>query len=80
MQNCIKIYFKEQYQEGLSSRPHAILGNKIDLKEAIDNIESFEEHLSSHTNVPIFYVSGKVGTNLRSVLEFMKRMKDERNQ
>ena len=66
----------EQYEKGLSKRPHAILANKIDTEEAKANLEGFEEYAGS-INVPVFQISGKMGLNLSSVLKFIRTLYDE---
>jgi GTP-binding protein len=66
----------EQYRTGLSGRPHAVIANKIDLEEARDNVVTFQEYAEENDDLEVFFVSGKTGTNLRGVLDFMKSMKE----
>lgn len=67
----------EQYEQGLSRRPHAILANKIDHERAQPNLEGFLHHIKTHEHVPVFPISSKVGTNLRNVLDYIKVMYDQ---
>ncbi len=66
----------EQYQTGLSEKPHALLANKMDLDEAKENANAFKEYVASLGIKDVFFVSGKTGANLRDVLTFIRRLKD----
>ncbi|XP_059098954.1 mitochondrial ribosome-associated GTPase 2-like [Tigriopus californicus] len=70
----------EQYEAGLSRRPHAILANKIDHERAQPNLEEFIHHIKTHENVPVFPISSKLGTNLRTVLDYIKVMYDQHTE
>ena len=70
-------YELEQYQPGLSERPHAVVANKIDLDEAKENRAAFSEYANGREGLEVFYASGKNGTNIRDVLDFIRRLKDE---
>ncbi len=67
----------EQYSAGLSRRPFAVAANKVDDPAAAENLRPFEEYVREKDGVPVLAVSGKVGTNLRPLLDYMRRMKDE---
>ncbi len=67
----------EQYSAGLSRRPFAVAANKVDDPAAAENLRPFEEYVLERDGVPVLAVSGKVGTNLRPLLDYMRRMKDE---
>ena len=60
----------EQYQEGLSSRPHMIVGNKMDLPVAQNNFSK----LSKQTDLPIIGVSAKTGDNTQALLLHLREM------
>ncbi|XP_006818280.1 mitochondrial ribosome-associated GTPase 2-like [Saccoglossus kowalevskii] len=63
----------EQYQKGLSERPHAILGNKIDLPESHQNLE----HLENHVMLPIIPISAKCLTNIEKLKVHLRKLYDE---
>lgn len=67
----------EEYEAGLSSRPHAILANKMDLAEADDKLSEFVAKMKKE-QVKIFPISAKVGVNIRPVIDFMRLMFDEK--
>ena len=75
----VLIHELEQYQEGLSSRPRAILANKIDDENALQNQNSFNEYARKN-KIPVFFVSGKMGFNLKDVLIFVKDLCDRQKQ
>ena len=76
-------YELEQYRPGLSSRMSAIIVNKMDIPSANDNILTFmealkEEYKDSETKPPpVFEVSGKLGSNIQPLLEFVRQIYDE---
>ncbi|XP_047469034.1 mitochondrial ribosome-associated GTPase 2-like isoform X4 [Penaeus chinensis] len=65
-------YELEQYQEGLSNRPHAIVANKIDLPESQENVEE----LAQHTDLPLVPVSAKMGQQLVPLLSLLRLLVD----
>ena len=68
----------EQYSKGLSQRPHAVIANKIDLPGADDNFERLKGYAASNGIARVISTSAKQGTNLRQVLDFVRRAKEER--
>ena len=68
----------EQYSKGLSQRPHAVIANKIDLPGADDNFERLKGYAESNGIARVISTSAKQGTNLRQVLDFVRRAKEER--
>lgn len=65
-------YELEQYQEGLSNRPHAVVANKIDLPESQENVEE----LAQHTDLPLVPVSAKMGQQLVPLLSLIRLLVD----
>jgi len=66
-------YELEQYSPGLSTRPHAILGNKIDLPEAQVNFEALQERTG---NLPVIPISAKKGANVSALLRHLRELYD----
>lgn len=66
-------YELEQYKEGLSERPHAVIGNKIDVAEAKINLQGLQERIS----LPIFPVSAKHLVNTDKLLVHLRKLYDE---
>jgi len=64
-----------QYEPGLSSRPAAIIANKMDLDESKNNFLQLREKLGPETD--IIPISGKVGLNLTSLLVKIKEIHDD---
>lgn len=73
---CLK-YELEQYKKGLSQRPHAIVANKCDLGE---NIEEQLNILKDNVKMPLFPVSAKFGTNVTTLLKYIRKLYDEGNK
>ena len=79
---CLR-YELDQYRSGLSGRMSAIIANKMDLPSASDNISTFMEELNndykgSEINPPpVFQVSGKLGSNIQPLLEYVREIYDE---
>ena len=69
-------YELEQYQEGLSERPHAVIGNKMDLEVARENLKD----LMNHTNLPVFPVSAENRSNLNPLLLHLRELYDQYSQ
>merc|ERR1712226_905822 len=65
----------DQYEPGLSSRPAAVIANKIDLDESKENLLQLQQQLGPNTEV--FPISGKVGITLASLLVKIKKLHDE---
>ncbi|KAK3581147.1 hypothetical protein CHS0354_024677 [Potamilus streckersoni] len=66
----------EQYKEGLSRRPHAVIGNKIDLPNAEKNLKELEERI----DLPVFAVSAKNKLNIEPVLYHIRELYDKYSQ
>ncbi len=70
----------EAYKEGLSSRPHAIVANKMDLDESEENFEAFRESvrkIKGEEDTPIFAISAKIRLNCEPVVSYMRQMCDD---
>ena len=72
----------EKYQSNLSTRPHAIVANKIDVEGSEKNLHDFLIGLKQETStsVPVIPVSGKMGHNISKLVAFFKVMYDEQKQ
>lgn len=66
-------YELEQYQQGLSERPHAVIGNKMDLEVAKQNLKD----LQNHTHLPVFPVSAKNRSNIIPLLLHLRKLYDK---
>ncbi|KAL8179600.1 UNVERIFIED_CONTAM: putative GTPase, partial [Gekko kuhli] len=66
-------YELEQYEEGLSKRPHAIIGNKLDLPESKKNLPLLRERVQ-HRVIPL---SALTGENLEELLSHLKELYNE---
>lgn len=73
---CLK-YELEQYRKGLSKRPHAIVANKCDLEQ---NTEEQIAILKDNVEMPVFPISAKFGTNVLSLLKYLRKLYDEGNK
>lgn len=78
-------YELEQYCQGLSKRPHAIVGNKIDAPSAADNLARLRQHIATITPdgehpLPVIPISAKFGTNITEFLQHLRGMYDLYNQ
>lgn len=62
----------EQYQKGLSLRPHAVVANKMDLPEAQENLKQ----LAASFDLPLVPVSAKMGDYLVPLLALMRLLID----
>ena len=65
-------YELEQYEPGLSDRPHAIVANKMDLPEARGQLET----LRSHVTQMIIPVSALTGQNTEELLLHLRELYD----
>ena len=68
-------YELEQYQDGLGSRPCAVVANKIDLVEEAA-VEEVVQELSRRGQREVVPVSGKTGVNLTNMLVKIKELYD----
>ena len=79
-------YELDQYRSGLSGRMSAIIANKMDMPSANNNISTFMEQLNSDYKdleknpPPVFQVSGKLGSNIQPLLEFVREIYDEHEE
>ena len=73
---CLK-YELEKYRKGLSERPHAIVANKCDLKQ---NVEEQLNIIKDNVKMPVFPISAKFGTNITSLLKYIRKLYDEGNK
>ncbi|XP_053646060.2 uncharacterized protein [Cherax quadricarinatus] len=64
----------EQYQRGLSKRPHAVVANKMDLPEAKENLKE----LAMHIDLPLAPVSAKMGGQLGPLLALLRLLIDHK--
>nr|XP_019609021.1 PREDICTED: mitochondrial ribosome-associated GTPase 2 isoform X4 [Rhinolophus sinicus] len=62
----------DQYEEGLSSRPHAIIANKIDLPQARANLPELQARLGAKA----IALSAATGENLEELLLCLKELHD----
>ncbi|UYV71376.1 MTG2 [Cordylochernes scorpioides] len=69
-------YEMDQYKEGLSQRPCAIIANKMDLPTSEANLEI----LKNSTDLPILPISGRYGKNVMELLKFLRQQYDEHNK
>ena len=67
------------YQPGLSSRPAAVLANKIDLEDSDEKLEKLREVINS-PELEIIPVSGRNGINLANMLVRIKHLHDKFKQ
>lgn len=66
-------YELEQYQQGLSERPHVVVANKTDLQSAKENLPEFKELVGGQ----VISLSGKFGSNITELLTAIRKMYDE---
>lgn len=69
-------YELEQYSPGLSERPHAVIGNKIDLPVSKKNLKLLQEQI----DLPIFAISAKKGINITEFLLHLRSLYDKFNE
>uniref|UniRef100_A0A8C3PFN0 Mitochondrial ribosome-associated GTPase 2 n=1 Tax=Chrysemys picta bellii TaxID=8478 RepID=A0A8C3PFN0_CHRPI len=65
-------YELEQYEEGLSKRPHAVIGNKMDLPQSKANLLLLKERVEQRV-IPL---SALTGDNLEELLLHLRDMYD----
>lgn len=63
----------EQYQEGLSHRPHAIVANKIDIPRAKTNLEELRQRVPFE----VLPVSAKRKINVEELLIHVRKLYDD---
>uniref|UniRef100_A0A0P4W8Q6 OBG-type G domain-containing protein n=1 Tax=Scylla olivacea TaxID=85551 RepID=A0A0P4W8Q6_SCYOL len=68
----VLMYELEQYQEGLSLRPHAVVANKMDLPDAQENLEKVRTHI----DLPLVPVSAKMGEQLVPLMALLRFLVD----
>uniref|UniRef100_A0A8C8RBY5 Mitochondrial ribosome-associated GTPase 2 n=1 Tax=Pelusios castaneus TaxID=367368 RepID=A0A8C8RBY5_9SAUR len=66
-------YELEQYEEGLSKRPHVIIGNKIDLPQSKTNLLLLKKHVEQRV-IPL---SALTGDNLEELFLHLRELYDE---
>ena len=69
-------YELEMYQPGLSSRPAAVLANKIDLEDGGEKLEELRRELRE-PGLEIIPVSGRTGINLANMLVRIKTLHEQ---
>ena len=70
-------YELEMYQKSLSSRPAAVLANKIDLEDSEEKLERLREVVTEDSDVEVIPVSGRTGINLSNMLVRIKQLNDQ---
>lgn len=65
------------FSKELLKRPQIIVGNKIDIPDALINLESIKE---MYPDIPIIPISAKMGTNLNDLLTNVRRIYDKYNK
>ncbi|XP_022104362.1 mitochondrial ribosome-associated GTPase 2-like isoform X2 [Acanthaster planci] len=66
-------YELEQYREGLSQRPHAVVANKIDLPEAAENLRL----LCENVELPVIDISAHYLTNIDKLKGHLRELYDK---
>lgn len=66
-----------KFSEALLKRPQIIVGNKIDIPDALINLESMKD---IYPDTPIIPISAKMGTNLSNLLANIRKIYDEYNR
>lgn len=63
----------DQYQPGLSKRPHAIIGNKIDLPESQENLSGLQQRV----DIPVIALSAKYESNVDALKKHLRELYDQ---
>ena len=63
----------EQYQSGLSGRPHAVIGNKMDLPGTQEKLDA----LQSQLDLPVYGVSARKVENIKPLLRHLRELYDD---
>ncbi|MPC07967.1 Mitochondrial ribosome-associated GTPase 2 [Portunus trituberculatus] len=71
----VLMYELEQYQKGLSLRPHAVVANKMDLSDAQDNLAKVRANI----DLPLVPVSAKMGEQLVPLMALLRFLVDHSN-
>lgn len=66
-------YELDMYKPGLADRPCAIVGNKIDLPEAQENLPK----LQARVELPVIAISAMKGTNITALLLYIRKLYDD---
>lgn len=66
-------YELEQYKEGLSKRPHVVIGNKIDLPQSRANLPLLKEQVEQRV-IPL---SALTGDNLEELFLHLRELYDD---
>lgn len=75
----------EFFKQGLSKKPHAIVGSKSDLPNSETNLQRLRDYLKAHTPenevpIPVIPCSGKYGQNLVEFLNHLRGLFDLYNK
>jgi len=65
-------YELQQYNPSLLQKAHAIVGNKIDLPGAEENLLE----LQKQTSLTVYDISAKVGNNVRKLIKHLRHIYD----
>ena len=65
-------YELEQYKAGLSQRPHAVIGNKIDIPGAEENFKELQKMI----DLPVFPISAMDRINIKPLLLHLRDLYD----
>jgi GTP-binding protein len=71
----------ECFKSGLSKQPHAIVGNKIDIAGASDNLLALKDYMNDVTPagalpLPVIPVSAKFGENVKELADHIRALFD----
>ncbi|XP_063951545.1 mitochondrial ribosome-associated GTPase 2-like [Lytechinus pictus] len=66
-------YELEQYQPGLSERPHAVVGNKIDLEVSRTNLMEFQDMIQ----IPVIAISAQLKNNIEPLKKHIRKLYDQ---
>jgi len=65
----------EHFKPGLSERPHAVVGNKMDLMQSQESLELMEQHV----NLPVIPISAMKRTGIEGLQIHLREMYDKYN-
>ncbi|XP_033123735.1 mitochondrial ribosome-associated GTPase 2-like isoform X2 [Anneissia japonica] len=66
-------YELNQYHPGLADRPHAVVGNKIDLLEAKENLKTLQDGIK----LPVIAISAQCKMNITSLKSHLRELYDQ---
>lgn len=66
-------YELTQFSKELANRPQLVIANKMDLPESLENLAI----LKTKTDLPVYDISAKMGANLLSMLQAVRKLSDE---